>query len=207
MVKSQQAISSVFKETSDFILVGLTGRTGSGCSTTAELLSSSDKMDLPGKSEIYKSDSDQRKYGIISRHIHKNWTPFTTIEVTTIITAFILEMDFHELVDFVSRELEVDSKDVDKHLECMKEEYEEIQPKTRHHSLLKNLEELGHEKVLNLYLENKKGSIRHLGIEIKKSLKRIEKMRILNYTKKLEIISELQGRLTMTVLTKKTYSP
>lgn len=35
-------ISNLLSERSNFILIGLTGRTGSGCTTTAELLKSGD---------------------------------------------------------------------------------------------------------------------------------------------------------------------
>lgn len=102
MEGSQEAIKNVYKENTDFILIGLTGRTGSGCSTAAELLSSSTEMDLSGKSEIYKSENDRRKFDIVTRYIKENWTCFKTIKVTTLITAYIVEMTFEKFKRCVS---------------------------------------------------------------------------------------------------------
>jgi len=49
-----EALNRVFKETSEFIVLGLTGRTGSGCSTAATILASPD-ANLPEVSNIYSS--------------------------------------------------------------------------------------------------------------------------------------------------------
>lgn len=36
----QEAISSIYSEEDDFIIIGLTGRTGSGCTTASKILAS-----------------------------------------------------------------------------------------------------------------------------------------------------------------------
>ena len=60
-------ISNLLGERSNFILIGLTGRTGSGCTTTAALLSGG-KLQFPTSSEVnykkksYFKDMDSKRY-------------------------------------------------------------------------------------------------------------------------------------------------
>jgi len=62
------ALNRLYKETSNFLVIGLTGRTGSGCSTAAKILSSK-HPDLPELSKIYDTDNDRRKYRIVRNYI------------------------------------------------------------------------------------------------------------------------------------------
>lgn len=102
-----EALNRVFKETSEFIVLGLTGRTGSGCSTAAKILASLD-VSLPEVSNIYSSENDKRKFKIIRSYIQNNWKPFVCIQIRTVITAIILELDFEELKQFISETLKKD---------------------------------------------------------------------------------------------------
>lgn len=45
-MRDQKFISELFLENSQFILVGLTGRTGSGCTTTANILEEKNQISL-----------------------------------------------------------------------------------------------------------------------------------------------------------------
>ena len=63
----KDAISQVYESKEKLIIIGLTGRTGSGCSKVAEILETSKFEDLhmkSAKSYDYKS-SDERKFSII----------------------------------------------------------------------------------------------------------------------------------------------
>lgn len=90
----KSAVAKIYGDEDDFILLGLTGRTGSGCSTAAEILQSE-------KSKVKHSLFDgnapntnaQRKERIISRHFSATWTPFLLIQVRSIITTFLLDED------------------------------------------------------------------------------------------------------------------
>ncbi|MEZ2757490.1 hypothetical protein ACBQ54_07170 [Providencia vermicola] len=56
-------ISNLLSERSNFILIGLTGRTGSGCTTTANLLKK-EKLNFPSSDEVNYQKN----------HISQEWT-------------------------------------------------------------------------------------------------------------------------------------
>jgi len=88
-----KSIETLYTNRKKFVVIGLTGRTGCGCSTTAEMLSSSiDKIKLPKPSRI--NDNEERKYRICYDYIHQNWEQFIWIQIKDIITSFILDNDF-----------------------------------------------------------------------------------------------------------------
>ena len=64
----QKFISELFLENNQFILVGLTGRTGSGCTTTANILESKSIAfpELSVLSGFYKG-LDKRRYSIVKK--------------------------------------------------------------------------------------------------------------------------------------------
>ena len=82
---------------SSFLIVGLTGRTGSGCSTSAKLLTSefsSLKLDQPSYPFGVAED---RKYRITREFAEKNWEEFQSISVTQVIASFLLDNEVDEL--------------------------------------------------------------------------------------------------------------
>ncbi len=91
-----EALENVYAESSKFIILGMTGRTGSGCSTAARILSEKD-IRLPETSKIYDSENDKRKYKIIRSYIKGNWKPFINIQMRVVITGILLELNFDEL--------------------------------------------------------------------------------------------------------------
>ena len=86
MENYSQVINTLYDEVSRVVLLGLTGRTGSGCSTTAKILCS-ELPKAPDNSNIYGSFNDNKKYQIAKNYVENNWTPFICIQVTTVITA------------------------------------------------------------------------------------------------------------------------
>jgi dCMP deaminase len=113
--------------------LGLTGRTGSGCSTAAQILGKSDAT-ISLDSVIYTSDNDKRKLKIISNFTKENWEPFYSIRVTTVITYFILDLNFNELTQLLSSVLPlIKAEDLTQKLSPFKEQFE------KKHSLLKEL--------------------------------------------------------------------
>ena len=90
----KSAVAKIYGDDDDFILLGLTGRTGSGCSTAAKILQS-------GKDQIKHclfdgnapETNEQRKERIVYRHFSATWTPFLLIQVRSIITTFLLDED------------------------------------------------------------------------------------------------------------------
>jgi deoxycytidylate deaminase/dephospho-CoA kinase len=90
----KSAIASLYGDEDDFILLGLTGRTGSGCSTAASILQTA-KSEI--KHSLFSGDSpasnNDRKEKIIARHFAATWTPFLLIQVRSLITSFLLDYD------------------------------------------------------------------------------------------------------------------
>jgi deoxycytidylate deaminase len=88
-----------------FHIIGLTGYTGSGCSTAKDILTSSGSPELPGydrcnESPIGKtilSKRGKRIYEKLERRWRKktNWEPFIAIEISPIIFGFAVTLAIH----------------------------------------------------------------------------------------------------------------
>ena len=96
-MSEKDLISNLLSERSNFILLGLTGRTGSGCSTTARLLSD-EILKAPLNDEVnynnkpYFSGLDTRRYDVIQKYSQKHITSFKTIKISDIISIIILSL-------------------------------------------------------------------------------------------------------------------
>lgn len=101
-----QVVHKIFEQRGDFVIIGLTGRTGSGCSTVADLLSSKSLDELNPKIPFVNgggiSNAD-RKYKIAYNYLKQNWTAFYHIKVRDIITSFIIEYNFKEFTNFYNK--------------------------------------------------------------------------------------------------------
>ena len=99
----KSAIAKIYGDEDDFILLGLTGRTGSGCSTAARILQST-KAQI--KHSLFDGNApdtnEQRKERIVSRHFFATWTPFLLIQVRSIITTFLLDEDVNQASEHFS---------------------------------------------------------------------------------------------------------
>lgn len=105
------AVNKIFAEREDFIIIGLTGKTGAGCTTTANILEKDFEKNVFKKPEVSKhEDNESRKYEIIYNYALYHWKPFTVIEMRNIITSFILEHEFKEFKDFVEEESKLKGK-------------------------------------------------------------------------------------------------
>lgn len=90
----KSAISRVYGDDDNFIVIGLTGRTGSGCSTTAKILQSTSKTIRHSLfSGENPTSNEQRKQRILLRHFDATWTPFLLIQVRALITTFLLDAE------------------------------------------------------------------------------------------------------------------
>ncbi len=102
------------------IIIGLTGRTGAGCSTAADILATEDfnGLDLHTPLSDEKCTAEDRKYDILYHYFGENgnkWIPFKIIKVSNIILKLILENGCEALVDFLRNaetiNIEIDKKD------------------------------------------------------------------------------------------------
>lgn len=98
----EDAIAKIYGDEDDFIIIGLTGQTGSGCSTVANILSKpQDKI----KHSLYKGttpeDNTQRKQKIIFKCFEKTWAPFITIQASSILTLMLSDKSIEEAARFI----------------------------------------------------------------------------------------------------------
>lgn len=122
---SSRAIGSVYKENKRFVVIGLTGRTGSGCSTSAEILCNS-SIELPESAYPGITNNELRKHRIIKKFIEYRWQPFKCLQVRTVITRYILALNFPEFCRFVSDVMARDIHKVSEILRGIKEEYDDL---------------------------------------------------------------------------------
>jgi len=105
-MSQQKAISKLFFERSHFIVIGLTGRTGSGCTTAASILEESEP-NFPSVDSInyrgnnFYSGLNIRRYEIASNFTQENWAPFYSIKISDLISAYLLSMKTEELAKFI----------------------------------------------------------------------------------------------------------
>ncbi|PKN12704.1 MAG: deoxycytidylate deaminase [Deltaproteobacteria bacterium HGW-Deltaproteobacteria-4] len=121
-------VEKVYQHRNDFIIIGLTGKIASGCTTAADFLTKKvDEIVLPEINIGEESNDNQRKKYIISRYYKSNWSQFIKICVRDVITTFVLDNGFDKLVAYVnsavSDELQID---------FLKSEYEQKIKQNKH---------------------------------------------------------------------------
>ncbi len=93
MTDLSSAVDTLYDNRQKFIVIGLTGRTGSGCSSAADFLTKKiEDLKLPKPNCV--NNNEERKYRIVHDFAQKNWKPFHWIQIKDIITSFILEESF-----------------------------------------------------------------------------------------------------------------
>ena len=101
MEKYNVAVNNVYRRLNNSVIIGLTGRTGSGCSTASKILESDsfDKLclDTPKKKDFL--NIEERKHAIIYKYMKENWVSFDTIEVSSIILAIVFEMKYEDFLE------------------------------------------------------------------------------------------------------------
>ncbi len=101
MSATAMAIENIYQETKEFLIVGLTGRTGSGCTTVAQKLASSN-LDIPFDGYDGLSVNELKKHRIIKKYIDSiKWTPFYKLEVSGLITFHLLLLSDVELKKYL----------------------------------------------------------------------------------------------------------
>lgn len=94
----KKLIGNLLSERSQFILIGLTGRTGSGCTTAAGILEMDDPS-YPVDSEVKLNDDhffrgyDRYRYDIVQKYASVNHHSFFSIKVSDLISAYILNLE------------------------------------------------------------------------------------------------------------------
>lgn len=123
-------MSDVYSEGNDFIVLGLTGQTGSGCSTVASILCS-EKNNI--KNSLYQGDNpnnnDERKQRIILKRFSTDWEVFTLIQVRSLITLEMALTKLPDNIDEVIKHYGIDDEkfnDIKSKLDELKDKFDEI---------------------------------------------------------------------------------
>lgn len=113
-----EAVRSLYRQRDKMIIWGLTGRTGSGCTTVSHILASEsmEKLDLRSYKTCDFKNADERKYSVLYRYMKegKRWKKFDIIEASSIILSFVVEGTYGKLfafIDNISKNAEIKEKD------------------------------------------------------------------------------------------------
>lgn len=129
-----QAINKLYEYRNKMIVLGLTGRTGAGCTTVAKILSKSsfEGLDLKTPKTYDYLDAEERKQEIIYRYMqNSHWKGFDVIEGSGIILSFIFERGYEKLIEFLkdndfNGNCKIDNiGEIQKDIESIKEVFEE----------------------------------------------------------------------------------
>ncbi|WP_285424211.1 hypothetical protein [Pseudomonas sp. efr-133-TYG-103a] len=97
-----EAINGVYDEAKDFLIIGLTGRTGSGCSTAAGKLGGAD-FDFPANGYEGLTENELKKHKIIHKYLKGlEWSPFYRLEARSIITYHLLLLDRDPFITYLT---------------------------------------------------------------------------------------------------------
>ena len=100
---TNQVIDRVFQLRENFVIIGLTGRTGSGCTTVAEKLTTVEWKELKTNYKDFNSDQIDnvvRKNRIVHRYLKEHWTQaFDVICASDIIFYYALKESFDDFAN------------------------------------------------------------------------------------------------------------
>lgn len=76
-----QVINDLFDRQQDFIVVGLCGKTGSGVSTTAEILNKEfEELHLNAEPPAAGTDYERHEYRLLYNYARRNWNCFYLVK-------------------------------------------------------------------------------------------------------------------------------
>lgn len=107
-------IEEIFSLRERFIIIGLTGLTGSGCTTVAKRLSTTDSSKLLSnyRNDYNKPfDNQYRKDRIVRHFIDKVWKPFTVITASDIIYYFAFLLPYKDFIREIAKTWEQGEKE------------------------------------------------------------------------------------------------
>lgn len=114
---TKEYVEQIYNELGHYIIIGLTGRCGSGCSTTREILCGERKFnpeDYMGNIKLEAVHNSDRDKNVILNFADKNPLHFDAIKVRNILTSYILENTeaFFDLLNQIFQEIRGDGKKI-----------------------------------------------------------------------------------------------
>lgn len=106
-MEQKNTIHDILSQREEFLVIGLTGRVGSGCSKVAQVLATPyEKMNFPDpkpQSGLRSLTEEERITRIIAEYAEAHWIKFDVIQAGAIIATFILDNDQCFIKDLASR--------------------------------------------------------------------------------------------------------
>lgn len=97
-------INKVYDERNKFIIWGVTGLTGAGCTTISKKLTKEKFDDLCAPKPNYNSNNkEDRSYSIVYNYAKEKWEKFIYISFSTSICSYVLEYPFERFIEFVKQ--------------------------------------------------------------------------------------------------------
>lgn len=154
------AINKIYNERKDFIIIGLTGRTGSGCSTASGILKESnfDKLGLKSPKAFDFKNSEEIKYSILYNYAKSdNWNNFDVIAMSDIITSFIFEKGYEEFRKYLEglfiNKITINNKrSLYDSISILKEEIDKISEEMKKIDYTKNGKDDDVELIIDIYM-------------------------------------------------------
>ncbi len=124
----KSSISKLYGDDDDFIVLGLTGQTGSGCSTVADILK---KEHYEISHSLFSGDNpennDKRKDKLVAKDFDQSWEPFCVIHAGSVLTLLLTECGVGDAMQYVQHFLSGDEdKNQDKKITNLKSQLEKI---------------------------------------------------------------------------------
>lgn len=92
-------IERAYSKRLDLLVIALTGRTGSGCTTTATALGQ--EINALPTSATGLVDAEKRKHQICADFAKAQWVPFKSISVSTVILSFLIQEEWSAIEAFL----------------------------------------------------------------------------------------------------------
>lgn len=110
MENKTEYITNIMRHHEEFIVIGLTGRVGSGCTAAADIFGTHfEGLKLPQIAPgINSLTTDEREKRILYNYAESHWIAFDVIKVRTIITSFLFDV-FPDFIELTSQRLNKDS--------------------------------------------------------------------------------------------------
>lgn len=129
-----KGIELAYRERTDLLVVALTGRTGSGCSTAAGVLCR--EIDQISLAVEELKDIEHRKMAIVHDFARAQWKPFRKITVSTVILSFVIQQSWAEIESFLS-----DKRIKQSHIDLTESIYKELTSDQRFTSFCECMED------------------------------------------------------------------
>lgn len=117
IISANEYVKQIYDDFGHYIIIGLTGRCGSGCSTTRDILCDNKKFipeDFMTRVKLEPDHNVDRDRNVILKFAEKNHIQFDMIKVRDILTSYILEETdvFFEIINQIFPDLRGDGKKI-----------------------------------------------------------------------------------------------